>query len=87
MLTESAESGDRLATLCDLRDLLARQIQSCDSLRDLAALSGRLQAVLAEIAELEPRKAEGDGIDEIAKRRAARRTGAAKGSPRSKRSS
>jgi hypothetical protein len=87
MLTESAESGDRLATLRDLRDLLAAQVQGCDSLRDLAALSGRLQSVLAEIAELEPKKAEGDGIDEIARRRTARRSGTAAGAGRSKRSS
>lgn len=87
MLTETAASGDRLATLRDLRDLLARQIEDCDSLRDLAALASRLQAVLAEIAQLEPKKAEGDGIDEIAKRRAARRTGAAKSAGRAERSS
>ena len=86
MLSESAASGDRLQALRDLRDLLARQIEACESLRDLAALSGRLQAVLAEIAELEPKKAEGDGIDEIARRRAARRAGSAKGAGRSKRS-
>ena len=86
-LRESAESGDRLQTLRDLRDLLASQVQACDSLRDLAALSGRLQAVLAEIAALEPKKAEGDGVDEIAARRAARRAGPAKSSGRSKRSS
>jgi hypothetical protein len=85
-LIESAATGDRLATLRDLRDILATQIQACDSLRDLASLSGRLQAVMDQIAELEPKKAEGDGIDEIASRRAARRTGAAKGSSRTKRS-
>lgn len=86
MLSESAQSGDRLATLCDLRDLLARQIEACDSLRDLSSLSGRLQAVLSEIAALEPQKAVGDGIDEIAARRAARRPGTAKSSARAKRS-
>lgn len=85
-LLESAESGNRLDTLRDLRDLLARQIQGCDSLRDLAALSGRFQAVLAEIAELEPKKAEGDGVDEIAARRAARRASTAKSPTRAKRS-
>lgn len=87
MLSESAESGDHLATLRDLRDLIARQIEACDSLRDLASLSGRLQAVLDQIAELEPKKAEGDGIDEIARRRAARRTGAAPATGRAKRPS
>lgn len=85
MLSESAAAGDRLQTLRDLRDLLARQIEACDSLRDLASLSGRLQAVLDQIAELEPKKAEGDGIDEIAQRRAARRTSTAKGSSSAKR--
>lgn len=84
-LSESASSGDRLQTLRDLRDLLARQIEVCESGRDLAALSARLQSVLEEITALEPRKAEGDGIDEIAKRRAARRPSPAKGSARAKR--
>lgn len=87
MLTESAASGDRLETLRDLRDLLAKQIQSCDSLRDLASLSGRLQAVLDQIAVLEPKKAVGDGIDEIAQRRADRRSGPPAGAGRSTRSS
>lgn len=87
MLTESAASGDRLQTLRDLRDLLAQQIQSCDSLRDLASLSGRLQAVLDQIAVLEPKKAVGDGIDEIAQRRADRRSRPAAGAGRSTRSS
>lgn len=87
MLSESAAAGDRLQTLRDLRDLLARQIEACDSLRDLASLSGRLQAVLDQIAELEPKKAEGDGIDEIARRRAARRPSSAPDSGRTKRPS
>ena len=87
MLSESAASGDRLQTLRDLRDLLARQIEACESLRDLAALSGRLQAVLAEIQTLEPKKAEGDGIDEIARRRAARRSSAPARASRAKRTS
>lgn len=51
-----------------------------------AALVAQYRATLAEIAELEPAKAEGDGIDEIAARRAARRAGPAKGSGRAKRS-
>lgn len=86
-LTESAESGDRLQALKDLRDLLARNIADCDSLRDLASLSGRFQAVLSEIDELSPKEAAGDGIDEIAKRRAARRAGPAKSPGRAKQSS
>lgn len=86
-LLESSQSGDRLQALRDLRDILARQIEACDSLRDLAALSGRLQAVLAEIATLEPKKAEGDGIDEIAERRASRRSRSTKAQDRAKRTS
>lgn len=87
MLTETAASGDRLAALRDLRDVLAAQIQGCASLRDLAALSGRLQSVLSEIAKLEPKKAEGDGIDEIARRRNARRSSTAAKAGRAKRTS
>ena len=86
-LLESAESGNRLDTLRDLRDVLARNIQSCDSLRDLSSLTGRMQSVLAEIDELTPKDPVGDGIDEIAARRSARRAGPAKGEGRSQRSS
>lgn len=86
-LAKSATSGSRLDALHDLRDLLARSIEDCESMRDLAALSGRLQAVLAEIDELSPTEQEVDAVDEIAKRRDARRSGAAKGSSRAKRSS
>lgn len=52
-----------------------------------AALVGQYRATLAEIAELEPAKAEGDGIDEIAQRRASRRSGTAKSAGSAKRSS
>jgi len=81
-LNDSAASGDQLQTLRDLRDLLAKNIELCDSLRDLASLSGRLQSVLDQIATLEGPKEAGDGIDEIAQQRAARRASAAKGSVR-----
>lgn len=84
MLTESASSGDRLAALRDLRDVLALAITECDSKRDMAALSGRFQSVLEEIAKLEGPKETGDGIDEIAQRRAARRS-AGSGQVRSRR--
>jgi hypothetical protein len=76
-LSDSAASGDRLKALHDLRDLLARSIEACDSLRDMAALSGRFQAVLEDISKLEGPKEVGDGVDEIAQRRAARRAGSA----------
>jgi hypothetical protein len=82
-LKDSAATGDRLAALRDLRDVLAESIVNCQSLRDLSSLSGRLQSVLEEIALLEGPREAGDGIDEIAQRRAARRAGAGKGSVRS----
>lgn len=83
-LRESAASGDRMAALADLRDLLASNIEACESLRDLAALSARLQSVLAEIDELQPPEQKGDAVDEIAKRRAARRSGGTQGQARAK---
>lgn len=81
-LVDSAGSGDRLVTLRALRDWLARALDECVSLRDGAALAGRLQSVLEEIAKVEGPKEVGDGIDEIAERRSARRSGTAKGSVR-----
>lgn len=85
-LSDSAATGDRISALRDLRDILARSIEECESFRDLASLSGRLQSVLEEIAKLEGPKEAGDGIDEIAKRRAARRAGPAKGADSAQRS-
>lgn len=52
-----------------------------------AALVAQFRATLAEIDELTPKEAVGDNIDEIAQRRAARRSGPAKGASRSKRTS
>ena len=51
-----------------------------------AALVAQYRATLEEIDRLKPKEAVGDSIDEIAKRRAARRAGAASASARSKRS-
>ncbi len=75
----------RLADLEALRDNLLGWLDECPPDRK-AALVGQYRATLAEIDELTPKKAEGDGIDEIAKRRAARKSGAAAGSSRAKRS-
>lgn len=50
-----------------------------------AALVAQFRACLAEIDELSPKEAIGDGIDEIAKRRATRRSSAAKSEGRAKR--
>jgi hypothetical protein len=52
-----------------------------------AAMVGQYRATLAEIEALEPKEAAGDGIDEIARRRNARRSGAAAKPGRAKRTS
>lgn len=69
----AVQTDDRLTSLVALRDALARAIDGCDSLRDLAALSARLTDVLQQIEAI-PNKAEVSAADEIAARRAARRT-------------
>jgi hypothetical protein len=51
------------------------------------ALVAQYRATLAEIDELTPKEAVGDSIDEIAQRRAARRSTPAKGPGRAKRPS
>lgn len=75
-LVETAEGGDRLATLRALRDDLARSIVACESLRDKASLGRLLKDVLADIEAI-PNKAEVSAADEIAARRAARRSNSA----------
>lgn len=82
-LVEAAQSG-RLQGLEVLRDALARSIESCDSLRDMSSLAGRLQSVLEEIEALRPPEKKGDAIDEIAARRSSRGSSAGTGSARAK---
>lgn len=86
-VTAASRTDDRVRTLLALRDTLARAIDNCDSLRDLSSLSARLTDVLDQIAELAPIKAEGDPVDEITARRAARGAGSSAGVARPKRSS
>jgi hypothetical protein len=64
-----AATGDTGATLRALRDVLARQIDACESGRDLAALSARMTDVLERIAAL-PAEKKGTALDELARRRA-----------------
>jgi len=82
-LRDSAASGNRLAALRDLRDVLADQIMLCESPRDLAALSRQLTDVLQQIDAATPAKPKGDAVDEITARRAARGAGATTGQARS----
>lgn len=69
-LSAIAATGDTGATLRALRDLLAGWIESCESGRDVAALSARLADVLERIEAL-PAAKEGTALDELARRRAA----------------
>lgn len=74
----------RLDDLTKLRTDLLEWMDEAPADRK-AALVGQYRATLAEIDELTPKEAVGDGIDEIAKRRAARRSSAAEDSGRAKR--
>jgi hypothetical protein len=50
-LSQVVASGDRFKSLESLRNLLAEAIESCESKRDLAALSRQLVSVLAQIED------------------------------------
>jgi hypothetical protein len=69
--------ADRAARLLTVRDHLEKAIEGCESKRDLAPLSREYRAVLTELESLvavkEKRKR---GVDEIGRRRAARRAAA-----------
>jgi hypothetical protein len=80
----------RLDDLLELRDALRPQVLSEHTehgLQGVSGLVGQYVKILAEIEELQPKESTGDGIDEIAARRAARRSGSAAGAGRAKRSS
>lgn len=51
-LATAIASGSRLVALRALRDRLARDLDECESKRDVAALSQRLMDVLEQIDEL-----------------------------------
>lgn len=70
MIADSAKTGDRIRTLEALRDRLAVEIDQCNSARDVAALSARLQAVLAELDTIAPPISGLTPLDELRLRRA-----------------
>jgi hypothetical protein len=76
----AAAAESRLAGLSALRDLLAEQIEVCDSPRDLAPLSRQLTDVLAQIEAVEKAAPEkkGSPLDELQNRRIARQPGTAR---------
>lgn len=69
-LTEAAASGNKRETLTALRDAIALTIETCESGRDMAALSKRLMEVMQEIDDLPDDTATAD--TPLAKRRAKR---------------
>lgn len=73
-LAGHAGAGDRRAALEALRDLLARHLETAD--RDVPALARQLREVMAELDSL-PNPQEKSKVDELNKRRAARRAKAA----------
>lgn len=72
-LSEAAPNG-RLAGLLALRDRLAREIDLCESARDVAALSRQFTDVLVQISELQPDEVvkPKTALDELKKRRESR---------------
>lgn len=75
----------RLDDLVKLRSDLLEWLGEAPADRK-AALVAQFRATLVEIEELSPEEVVGDGIDELARRRAARRAGTAKGVGSAKRS-
>ena len=86
-LSAAMSSGDYLAGLQATRDAIVSDLAACESMRDKAALYGRLESTLKLIEAAKPAEQKGDAVDEIAKRRAARRAGTSAAAGRSKRSS
>ena len=75
----------RLDDLSELREQLHAWIPDAPIDRR-AALIAQYRATLEEIEKLTPKEAAGDGIDQIAARRAARRAGSTARPSRAKRS-
>ena len=74
---------ERLEALEALRDELVEWVRDAPVDRK-AALVAQYRATLMEIAELAPPEQKGDAVDEIAARRAARRSSPSAGSGRAK---
>lgn len=72
MAMSEAVSGSRLAALEELRGVLARAIDNCESARDLAALSRQMTEVLAQIDAVNPPVPVRSPLDELASRREGR---------------
>lgn len=82
----AVSSGDYVAALEATRDAIVADLGECTSMRDKAALYNRLESTLKLINDAKPPEQKGDAVDEIAKRRAARRAGPSSRPGRAKRS-
>lgn len=71
-LADAVASGDRVASLRALRDVLASNIGAAESPRDVAPLSRQLSLVMAELDALAPQERKGTHLDQLADRRRAR---------------
>lgn len=85
--TETIAEGVLVDSLEVIRDEIAHDLSVCESMRDKAALYLRLADVMERLEAAKPEPVRGDAVDEIAARRAARRSGTAEGSARAKRPS
>jgi hypothetical protein len=72
-LTDASSSGDRLATLQELRDLLARELEAIATPPAAkAAMARQMVLILAEIERLAPPEQKGTPLDQLEQRRRAR---------------
>ena len=60
-----SDAKNRLEQLIALRDRLAEAIDTCESMRDLAALSRQYRETIKEIEEIEGASDRNDEISEI----------------------
>lgn len=68
-LTAAAASNNRRNTLIALRDKLAETIETCESGRDIAALSKRLMEVMGELDALPDPSSEKKSPAQLARER------------------
>lgn len=72
-LVDAVSSGDEMRILKATRELVANQLQSTESGRDMAALSKQMQELTARISELEKRQGTKKKQSALDKARAAAR--------------
>lgn len=76
-LTTAARAGNRLEQLKVLSGILAKKIDSCESMRDLSSLAKQYRETVREIEEIEGTAVSDDEIGDIlAERDAAGKPGA-----------